>query len=105
VGGIPEYGGNVYIIHPLVVDPPFQNQGIGRRLIEDFEQRARERRALTILLGTDDIVGQTSLIDTDLYTPGGTVPVIALSDHCLTHDFSNGLGSERFRQPGHTALF
>ena len=54
-------------LHPLVVDPARQGEGIGRALVADFEQRVRERGGLTITLGTDDEDGRTSLGGVDLF--------------------------------------
>lgn len=67
VGGIPEYNGNVWELHPLVVRPDRQRQGIGTQLVQDFENQVRRRGALTIQLGTDDVAGQTTLSGVDLY--------------------------------------
>jgi aminoglycoside 6'-N-acetyltransferase I len=61
IGGIPAYHGHVYELHPLVVSPAHQGQGIGRALVRDLEARVRERGAATIMLGTDDESGQTTL--------------------------------------------
>ncbi len=67
IGGIPSYGGNVWELHPLVVRPSEQGKGIGRALVEDFEQQVKERGGLTIQLGSDDVDGMTSLAHADLY--------------------------------------
>lgn len=67
VGGIPEYEGNVWELHPLVVRPDCQGQGIGRALVADFEERVRERGGITIMLGSDDEDGMTSLAGVDLF--------------------------------------
>jgi aminoglycoside 6'-N-acetyltransferase I len=67
IAGSPEYGGNVWELHPLVVDPTRQGQGIGRALVADFETQVDERGGITILLGTDDEAGMTSLSGVDLY--------------------------------------
>jgi len=67
VGGIPEYDGNVWELHPLAVHPDFQGQGIGRALVEAFEAEVKTRGGLTIQLGTDDEDGSTSLSNIDLY--------------------------------------
>lgn len=68
VGGLPEYDGRVWELHPLAVHPSAQGRGVGRRLVADFEEQARARGGLTVMLGTDDEVGETSLTDADLYT-------------------------------------
>ena len=41
--------------------------GIGRALVQDFEEQVRMRGALTVMLGTDDEDNRTSLSNTDLY--------------------------------------
>jgi aminoglycoside 6'-N-acetyltransferase I len=67
IGGIHDYA-LVWELHPLVVDPARQRQGIGRALVADLEQRVRERGGLTLQLGTDDEDGMTTLSGVDLYT-------------------------------------
>ena len=68
IGGMSQYSGHVWELHPLVVDARHRRQGIGRALVLDFEVRARERGGLTILLGSDDETDQTSLSGVDLYS-------------------------------------
>lgn len=67
IGGIRQYSGHSWELHPLVVRTDLQGRGIGRALVEDFEQRVVERGGTTIFLGTDDEQGQTSLGNIDLY--------------------------------------
>lgn len=67
VGAISQYEGKVWELHPLVVRPDRQGQGIGRALVADLEERVRERGGLTLWVGTDDESGQTSLAGVDLY--------------------------------------
>ena len=67
IGGIRQYNGHAWEIHPLVVRPDLQGSGIGRALVSDFEQRLAKRGADTIFLGTDDEQGMTSLGGIDLY--------------------------------------
>lgn len=67
IGGIPQYDGNVWELHPLAVQPGQQGRGIGRALVLDFEEQVRLRNGLTITLGTDDEDGMTSLAGMDLY--------------------------------------
>ena len=67
IGGIPEYEGNVWELHPLAVHPDFQGRGVGRALVEDFEKRVAEKGGLTIQLGSDDVNDMTSLSNVDLY--------------------------------------
>lgn len=67
IGGIPQYDGHVWELHPMAVQPSMQGRGIGRTLVEDFEEQVRQRGALTITLGTDDEDSMTSLSNVDLY--------------------------------------
>jgi aminoglycoside 6'-N-acetyltransferase I len=67
VGGLPEYHGRVYELHPIVVRREHRRRGIGRALVAAFEEEASKRGALTATLGTDDDSGMTSLADVDLY--------------------------------------
>ena len=67
IGGIPEYDGRVWELHPMVVRQDRRGQGIGRTLITDFETQVRLRGGVTIMLGTDDEDGMTSLSDVNLY--------------------------------------
>jgi aminoglycoside 6'-N-acetyltransferase I len=68
VGGLPEYKGRVWELHPIVVHRQYRNRGIGRTLVKLFESEAAKRGALTVTLGTDDNSGMTSLSGVDLYT-------------------------------------
>jgi aminoglycoside 6'-N-acetyltransferase I len=67
IGGIEEYEGNVWELHPLVVRPDCQRQGVGSALVADFENQVAERGGHTIRLGTDDENCRTSLGGVDLY--------------------------------------
>jgi aminoglycoside 6'-N-acetyltransferase I len=67
VGGLPEYGGRVWELHPIVVSREHRHRGIGRALVEAFEAEVNRRGGLTATLGTDDDAGMTSLADVDLY--------------------------------------
>jgi aminoglycoside 6'-N-acetyltransferase I len=67
IGGISQYRGNVWELHPLVVRPDVQNQGIGRALVKDLVQRVREVGGLVIWAGTDDEDGMTTLSGVDLF--------------------------------------
>jgi aminoglycoside 6'-N-acetyltransferase I len=67
VGGISQYRGHVWELHPLVVRVSQQGKGIGRALVADLEERVKERGGLTITLGTDDVNQQTSLTGIDLF--------------------------------------
>lgn len=67
IGGIEEYEGFVWEMHPLVIRSDIQKTGIGRALVEDFENQVRLRGGKTIRLGTDDENNRTSIGDVDLY--------------------------------------
>lgn len=67
IGGISEYDGHTWQLHPLAVHPDHQNMGIGRALVTDLETLIRRRGGTTIYLGTDDEDGMTTLSDIDLY--------------------------------------
>jgi aminoglycoside 6'-N-acetyltransferase I len=67
IGGLPEYHGRVWELHPLVVRSDRRRCGIGRALVASFEHEAARRGALTATLGTDDDSGMTSLAHTRLY--------------------------------------
>lgn len=67
IAGAPDYGGNVWELHPLAVHPDAQRRGVGRALVADFERQVAARGGVTILLGTDDEEGMTTLGNVDLY--------------------------------------
>jgi aminoglycoside 6'-N-acetyltransferase I len=67
VGGIEQYDGNVYELHPLAVKPSAQRRGIGRALVRDLEEQVRRRGAITVMLGTDDEFGATTLFGQEVY--------------------------------------
>jgi aminoglycoside 6'-N-acetyltransferase I len=75
IGGIPGgYSGRVWELHPLVVRPARQGQGIGRALVHDLEAQVRLRGAITLWLGTDDEDAMTTLSGVDLYDdPAGHI--------------------------------
>jgi aminoglycoside 6'-N-acetyltransferase I len=54
-------------LHPLAVQPSEQGKGIGKVLVEDFEEQVRQLGGLTITLGSDDEDNMTSLSNVDLY--------------------------------------
>ncbi|MCT7976718.1 GNAT family N-acetyltransferase [Laspinema olomoucense] len=68
VGGISQYNGHVWEVHPLVVAADYRRQGIGRTLLKDLEEQVRIRGALTLWLGTDDEMNMTSLSGVNLYS-------------------------------------
>jgi aminoglycoside 6'-N-acetyltransferase I len=76
IGGIPAYKGKVWELHPLVVRSDSQGSGVGRALVEDLEEHARQAGVWTIWLGSDDEDGRTSLGNRDLYPE----PLAALAE-------------------------
>jgi aminoglycoside 6'-N-acetyltransferase I len=68
VGGIRQYDGHVWELHPLVVAGGHHGRGVGRALVTDLEACVKERGGLTMLLGTDDENGQTSLANVNLFS-------------------------------------
>ena len=68
-GMLPSYSGNVYELHPLVVQRDHQRKGIGTTLVSAVEKAARERGGLTLWVGADDERpgGETSFANVDLY--------------------------------------
>lgn len=67
IGGQPLYEGLVWEVHPIVVAQRSRRRGVGRALLEDLERMAGARGAMTLWLGSDDLVGETSLAAVDLY--------------------------------------
>jgi aminoglycoside 6'-N-acetyltransferase I len=92
VGGLPQYDGNVWELHPLVVDEAGQGQGIGRALVLDLEEQVRARGGLTVLLGSDDQTDLTTLSNVDLYhdLPGKLATAHGSRPHAL--EFYRKLG-------------
>lgn len=67
IGGIPQYNGHVWELHPLVVKASHQRQGLGRLLVADLEQQVSDRGGITLYVGSDDETGLTSVSNQDLY--------------------------------------
>jgi aminoglycoside 6'-N-acetyltransferase I len=69
VGILPDYHGNVFELHPLVVRNDKQGKGIGAKLLALAEEAAREKGGLTMYIGADDEepVGETSFANVNLY--------------------------------------
>ena len=53
-------------LHPLVVAPGHQGQGIGRALLQALEHQARGMGLIGIVLGSDDEFFETSLSHTNI---------------------------------------
>jgi aminoglycoside 6'-N-acetyltransferase I len=53
-------------LHPIVVRKEDQKKGIGRKLIGELENRAKEKGIIGIVLGTDDETGSTSISQKEL---------------------------------------
>ena len=67
IGGIPEYDGLVWELHPLVVRTDMRRQGVGRALVTDLENLCAARGGLTLMLGTDDEDNMTTLGGANVY--------------------------------------
>ena len=70
IGGIhlhPQYQGRLWELHPVVVQPSRQRQGIGRALVKDLDEQIFQRGGAVIYLGTDDEDNMTTVAGIDLY--------------------------------------
>ncbi|HLO48494.1 MAG TPA: GNAT family N-acetyltransferase [Kamptonema sp.] len=67
IGGIEQYNGKVWELHPLVVKTEFRRLGIGRSLVANLEEEVRKRGGITLWVGTDDEENQTTLSNVNLY--------------------------------------
>lgn len=92
IGGIPSYDGRVWELHPLVVDARFRRRGLGRALVRDLEAAIVARGALTLWVGADDEIHETTLGGVDLYEdlPGALRDARNFGEHPL--DFYRSVG-------------
>ena len=67
IGGQSNYDGRVWELHPLVIHPDYQKQGLGAVLVQELESFVQQKGGLTIYLGTDDESDQTSISNVDVY--------------------------------------
>ena len=65
-GLLPGYG-KMFEFHPLVVRGDRQRKGIGTLLLHEVMRAAKEKDGLTLLAGSGDEDGETSLANLDLY--------------------------------------
>jgi len=77
--------GRVWELQPLIVATDHQRQGHGRRLVREVERIAAAAGALTMMLGTSDTTGATTLGGVDLYhdTFGRIADAECLTSHPL----------------------
>lgn len=66
IGAIPQYS-HAWELHPLVVDSRYRGKGVGSALIQQLEKQLRQRKVVTLYLGSDDEMKMTSLSEKDLY--------------------------------------
>jgi aminoglycoside 6'-N-acetyltransferase I len=92
VGGLPQYHGKVWELHPLVVAATNRERGIGRALVLDLEEQVRARGGLTVLLGADDQTNLTTLSDVDLYDDLPAKLATARGSHPHALEFYRKLG-------------
>lgn len=67
IGGRSMHSGNVWELHPLVVDSRYRGQRIGSALVKDFEEQVRIRGGITVWLGSDDENESITLSGIDVY--------------------------------------
>lgn len=67
IGGISQYNGNVWELHPLVVREDMRRKGIGKALVFDLEAQVKQRGGVTLWVGTDDENNMTTLAGVNLY--------------------------------------
>jgi aminoglycoside 6'-N-acetyltransferase I len=67
IGGVRQYEGYTWELHPLAVHPDAQSRGVGRALVAALEERVRALGGRNLWLTTDDGRGLTNLDGVDLY--------------------------------------
>ncbi|HQO08514.1 MAG TPA: GNAT family N-acetyltransferase [Clostridiales bacterium] len=67
IGGIEQYDGHAWELHPLAVKADMRKKGIGRMLVLDLEDKVLEKGAFTIYLGSDDEHCRTNVGGIDVY--------------------------------------
>ena len=73
IGAAPTFG-KIIEIHPLLVHPAYQQQGLGKRLVTHVIDWAQQRGALTLSVSTSDETQATSLSGVNLYeNPGEAI--------------------------------
>jgi aminoglycoside 6'-N-acetyltransferase I len=94
IGGLPSYNGNVWELHPIVVNRRFQGMGLGRALVARLESGISARGGRTLWVGTDDESNLTTLGGVELYPDllGKWAGVQNLGGHPFT--FSQKIGFE-----------
>jgi aminoglycoside 6'-N-acetyltransferase I len=68
IGGIKQYEGKVWELHPLIVSFDYRGKGIGKALVTSLEEQVKKRGGLTLWVGTDDEDNMTTLSGINLYT-------------------------------------
>ncbi len=67
IGARPQYDGNVWELHPLVINKTFRGRGIGKMLVKALESEVGKIGGLTLYCGSDDEDFQTSLSEPGIY--------------------------------------
>ncbi|MFN8501575.1 hypothetical protein [Kouleothrix sp.] len=98
VGGIPEYGGHVLQLHPLVGAPDLQARH-RPGAVADLERQAAARGIQTLFLGTDDETNRTGqFAGADLYPD--VWPHIAAIRNLRGHPYVSSTGNAALRSSG-----
>ena len=92
IGGIEDYDGNVWELHPLCVAKSRQRKGIGTLLLQALEAECAARGAMTVTLGSDDEFFSTTLSGCDLYDDlwGRIAAIRNLKNHPYEFYLKNG---------------